>query len=65
MSYNKKTHLRQNIDAIRIALYNEKEHRYATSEEEAILRSYSGFGGIKAIINHIGKPEHMNRWQKS
>jgi hypothetical protein len=65
MSYNKKTHLRQNIDAIKLALRLDKENRTATPEEREILSAYSGFGGIKAILNPADKPEDMARWSKS
>lgn len=65
MSYNKRTHLRQNIDAIKLALRLDKEHRKATPEEREILAKYSGFGGIKAILNPADKPEDIERWSKS
>ena len=65
MSYNKKTHLRQNIDAIKLAFKLDKEDREATPEEREILNAYSGFGGIKAILNPADKPEDINRWSKS
>lgn len=65
MSYNKKTHLRQNIDAIKLALRLDKENRPATPEEREILSAYSGFGGIKAILNPTDKPEDIGRWSKS
>jgi hypothetical protein len=65
MSYNKKTHLRQNIDAIKLALRLDKENRTATPEEREILSAYSGFGGIKAILNPVDKPEDIGSWSKS
>ena len=65
MSYNKKTHLRQNVDAIKLALKLDKEKRQATQEEKEILSAYSGFGGIKAILNPADKPEDIRRWSKS
>ena len=65
MSYNKKAHLRQNIDAIKLALKLDKENRTAIQEEREILSAYSGFGGIKAILNPADKPEDIARWSKS
>lgn len=65
MSYNKRTHLRQNIDAIKLALKLDKEKRQATAKEREILSLYSGFGGIKAILNPADKPEDIQRWSKS
>ncbi|MDR1593660.1 MAG: N-6 DNA methylase [Prevotellaceae bacterium] len=65
MSYNKRTHLRQNIDAIKLALRLDKENRTAAPEEREILSAYSGFGGIKAILTPADKPEDIARWSKS
>ncbi len=57
--------MRQNIDAIKLALRLDKEHRKATPKEREILTKYSGFGGIKAILNPADKPEDIERWSKS
>lgn len=57
--------MRQNIDAIKLALKLDKENRTATPEERKILSAYSGFGGIKAILNPADKPEDIERWSKS
>ncbi len=65
MSYNKRIHLRQNINAIRLALILDKEQREATSQEQKILSLYSGFGGIKAILNPADKSEDVHKWSKS
>jgi N12 class adenine-specific DNA methylase len=65
MSYNKRIHLRQNIDALKLVLRLDKEQKKATSEEREILANYSGFGGIKAILNPADKPEDIQRWSKS
>jgi hypothetical protein len=50
MAYNKKAHLRDNIEAIRLMFRLEKEQRTATTEEAGTLAAYSGFGGIKAVL---------------
>ena len=55
MAYNKKAHLRDNIEAIRLMFRLEKEQRTATPEEAGILAAYSGFGGIKAVLSPFGK----------
>lgn len=57
--------MRQNIDAIKLALRLDKEQKKATPEEREILAKYSGFGGIKAILNPADKPEDISRWSKS
>jgi len=51
MSFNRKTKLRDNIEAIRTVLLLEKENRKATPHEKEILQRYCGFGGLKCILN--------------
>ena len=65
MAYNKKVHLRQNIDAIKLAFIFEKENRKSTLEERKILSQYSGFGGIKTILNKAEKQDDIHQWKKS
>ncbi|WP_297607063.1 N-6 DNA methylase [uncultured Alistipes sp.] len=50
MAYNKKAHLRRNIDALKAAFALEREQRTATAEERDILAAYSGFGAIKEVL---------------
>lgn len=65
MAYNKKAHLKNNIEAIKLAFTLEHGRRTATAEEQAVLRSYSGFGGIKAILNPASSLLDAARWTKS
>ena len=65
MSYNKKAHLQTNIEAIRIAFALDREKRRATGEELAILQQYSGFGGLKCILNPAEKESDKGYWTKS
>ncbi|SBW05539.1 conserved hypothetical protein [uncultured Dysgonomonas sp.] len=65
MAYNKKAHLRDNIEAIRIAFALDKEKRQATDDEKIKLAAYSGFGGIKAVLNPAAKPEDIQYWKAS
>lgn len=65
MAYNKKAHLRDNIKAIRIAFALDREKRKATDAEKEKLAAYSGFGGIKAVLNPIAKPEDIAHWKTS
>lgn len=51
MGYNKKEHLGGNIEAIRTAFELDRARKKATRAEKTILGKYSGFGGIKAILN--------------
>jgi adenine-specific DNA methylase len=51
MAFNKKAHLLTNTEAIRIALTLDREKRRATEAERAVLKQYSGFGGLKTILN--------------
>ena len=65
MAFNKRAHLRDNIDAIKTAFLLDKENRTATTEERAIMENYSGFGGIKAVLNPVGHPGDERHWTKS
>lgn len=65
MAYNKKAHLRDNIEAIRIAFALDKEKRPATDDEKIKLAAYSGFGGIKAVLNPAAKQEDIQYWKAS
>lgn len=58
MAFNKKTHLRRNIDALKTAFTLERERRAPTPEEERVLDAYSGFGAIKEVLEApSGKPD--------
>lgn len=65
MAFDKKRHLRQNIDAISTVFNLEREVRSATKDEISILKQFSGFGGLKFILNPVGEPDDINRWKVS
>lgn len=65
MAYNKKAHLRDNIEAIRIAFDLERDERHPTPDEREMLAAYSGFGGIKAVLNPAIIPEDIEKWPKT
>lgn len=65
MSYNKKTHLRANIEAIRTVFALERGHRTAADAEKAVLSGYSGFGGLKCVLNPVGSLTDTAYWAKS
>ena len=65
MAYNKRAHLLRNIEAIRIAFTLDKEKLRATEDERAVLKQYSGFGGIKCILNPAGKESDKSYWTKT
>lgn len=49
MSYNSQQHLRHNIDALKIAL-EWKSGDTLSPDQVKVLKAYSGFGGIKAML---------------
>lgn len=51
MSYNKLKSLVANVDAIATAMKIRIDNRQATNSEKEILSRYSGFGGIKEVLN--------------
>ena len=61
MAYNKRVTLENNIQAIKIVLNLENEGRKATHEELEILSRYSGFGGLKCVLDNRAQEE----WSKS
>uniref|UniRef100_UPI0035B520B6 N-6 DNA methylase n=1 Tax=Chryseobacterium rhizosphaerae TaxID=395937 RepID=UPI0035B520B6 len=65
MAFDKKRHLRNNIDAIKTIFNLEKEGRDATENEKLLLHNFSGFGGLKFILNPVGLPDDINRWKAS
>ena len=65
MAFNRKQKLRDNIEAIRTAFTLEREQRAATAEEQAILRRYCGFGGLKCILNPARELTNAIHWAKS
>lgn len=65
MSFSKKKHLQQNIDALRTLFILQKEQRLATADERSLLMQYSGFGGLKFILNPTAKESDINHWRKS
>ena len=64
-AYNKKAHLRANIEAIKVAFTLDKEKRTATADELDILRGYTGFGALKCILSPADKEEDALGWCKS
>lgn len=65
MSYNKKAHLRANIDAIKLTFTLDKEKRPITEAEQDILMQYSGFGGLKCVLNPANSLSDTTQWAKS
>ena len=65
MAFNRKQRLRDNIEAIRTAFVLDKEQRTATTEEQAILWKYCGFGGLKCILNPARELTDAVHWAKS
>ncbi|MDR2026426.1 MAG: SAM-dependent methyltransferase, partial [Prevotellaceae bacterium] len=65
MAYSKKAHLQTNIEAIRIAFTLDREKRRATETERSVLQQYSGFGGLKCILNPAQSEADRVYWTKS
>ncbi|SKA32947.1 N-6 DNA Methylase [Chitinophaga eiseniae] len=67
MGFSKREHLKHNIEALRIAFLLDKEQRRATEVERRLLLQYSGFGGLKFVLNPVEGPEAdaLQQWVKS
>ena len=58
--------MRDNIEAIRLALNLGVKGRGAQSaEEREVLRKYAGFGGLKCILNDANELADAAKWSKS
>ena len=66
MSYNRLQTMRDNIEAIRLALNLGVVGRAAqTPKEREVLRKYAGFGGLKCILNDANELGDAAKWSKS
>ena len=65
MGFSKRQHLLDNIEALRIAFTLEKEQRNATVGERLSMKQYSGFGGLKFVLNPIANEIDINHWRKT
>ncbi len=65
MGFSKKQHLQQNIDALRIVFKLEKEKRQASVGERLLMMRYSGFGGLKFVLNPVENEIDINHWRKT
>ncbi|WP_392420054.1 helicase-related protein [Capnocytophaga canis] len=65
MAYLKKLHLGRNIRALEVIFALEREKRVATTEEREILQKYTGFGGLKFILNPAKEAVDKKYWSAS
>ncbi len=59
MAYNKRKHLADNLSALEYVFMN----RLSSDKDESlsILRSYTGFGALKCILNPAEKDEDIDK----
>ena len=65
MAYNKLQTMRDNINAIRCAFQIGVEKRAPDPIERVVLSRYSGFGGLKCILNDANELADAAKWSKS
>lgn len=65
MGFSKRQHLQSNVQALKIAFTLEKEKRKATQGERQQLMQYSGFGGLKFVLNPVQNLIDINQWRKT
>jgi len=65
MGFSRRQHLERNILALRIAFKLEKEKRKADEAERFLLKQYSGFGGLKFVLNPSDHPADIKQWTES
>src|ERR1035437_8142691 len=62
MAFNKKQHFKNNIKAITLAFQLQKNKRTPLPDEISIFKQYSGFGGLKCVLNPF---DIADSWSKS
>ena len=65
MAFSKRQHLQKNTDALRIVFKLEKESREASAGERLLMMQYSGFGGLKFVLNSVENEIDINNWRKT
>lgn len=65
MGFSKQEHLQLNVEALELAFVLERQQRRATADERQVLKRYSGFGGLKFILNLDGNPTDIQSWSVS
>ncbi len=65
MGYNRLQTMRDNTEAIRLAFKLGVERRGPDVQECQVLRRYSGFGGLKCILNPADDIGDVAQWAKS
>lgn len=61
MAYNKQIALTSNILAIQTAIQLRREHRKPSDYEKKLLQAYTGFGGLKCVLD----TNPVEQWPKS
>lgn len=64
MAFSKREHLRLNTEVLRMVFRLEKEKRHATESERSVLMQYSGFGGLKFVLNPADHPADIKQWKE-
>ena len=64
MAYNKRKKLQDNIEAIKVVL-SKTQGAPLSDQERETLRKYSGFGGLKFILNPAKVDGDKQYWKKS
>ena len=62
MAFNQKDKFEDNLNALKLAIFLNKQQVRANEDEKEVLKKYSGFGGIKCILNPL---DDDNAWSKS
>lgn len=64
MAYNKRKKLQDNIEAIKVAFDAEQKGGISDTERE-VLKKYSGFGGLKFILNPASSEADKQSWKQA
>ena len=65
MAYNKRKHLQNNIEALRVAFASNRDSKMPENDQERkskfVMQEFSGFGGLKCVLNPAEKDSDIEQ----
>lgn len=61
MAYNKRKHLQNNIEALRVEFDSQLPEDDPKRNAKSIMQDFSGFGGLKCVLNPAEKDSDIEQ----
>lgn len=61
MAYNKRKHLQNNIEALRVEFDSQLPEDDPKRNVKSIMQDFSGFGGLKCVLNPAEKDSDIEQ----